>query len=294
MATVASTQRALPLGATSARLSGLKTLRENWRIAVGIAVLAPVIVLAVLWPMLPLPKPLQPDLSASLSAPAWAHVFGTDRLGRDILSRTLAGAQTSLLVGFSVASLALLFGVVVGAASGFLGKKVDMAVMAVMDILLAFPGLLLAIGIVAGFGAGLTQVILAIAVSDIPRAVRLQRSLVLGLKSRPFIDAARMAGAPAWWTIARHVVPNTIAPMLVAASIYAANAIIVEASLSFLGLGILPPEPSWGNLVREGQTYLEQAWWISTFPALAIVVTAVALHLLADGAHQRLDPSLRS
>jgi peptide/nickel transport system permease protein len=146
---------------------------------------------------------------------------------------------------------------------------------------------------VAVFGAGVWQVILAIAISDIPRAIRLQRSLVLSLKSRPYIDAARMAHAPTWWLLARHVIPNTLAPMLVVGSIYAANAILVEASLSFLGLGITPPSPSWGNIIREGQQYLERAWWVSTFPGIAILIVSIGLHLTADGIRERLDPSLR-
>jgi peptide/nickel transport system permease protein len=221
-------------------------------------------------------------------------LLGTDKLGRDLLARLLAGARTSLMVGFSVAAIAVGAGIVLGTASGFLGRYMDSAVMAVVDVFLSFPGLLLAIAMVAVFGVGLWQVILAIAISDIPRAVRLQRSMVLGLKTRPFIDAARMAHAPTSWLMVRHVIPNTVAPMLVVASIYAANAILVEASLSFLGLGITPPEPSWGNIIREGQNYLERAWWVSTIPGVAILILSIGLHLMADGIRESVDPSMRS
>jgi len=260
----------------------------------GLALLLPVVILAVAQPLLPIRPPLEVNVGAALQAPSWAHPFGTDRLGRDLLSRTLAGARISLAVGFTVAAVAVFGGVLLGTIAGFFGRFVDTAIMAVVDVLLSFPGLLLAIAMVAVFGSGLLQVIIAIAVADIPRAIRLQRSLVLGLRSRPYIDAARMASAPPSWMIVRHVIPNTLAPMLVVGSIYAANAILVEASLSFLGLGITPPTASWGNIIHDGQAYLQRAWWIATFPGLAILLVAVALHLISDGVRETLDPSKRS
>lgn len=275
-------------------LSGLLRLVGHRRSLIGLAIVVPFVALALAAPLLPLADPLATEPSASLQAPSAAHPLGTDKLGRDLLSRILAGARTSLLVGFSVAAIAVSAGIVIGTISGFLGRFLDSAVMSVIDVFLSFPGLLLAIAMVAVFGAGLWQVILAVVISDIPRAVRLQRSLVLGLKSRPYIDAARMAHAPTWWLLVRHVVPNTVAPMLVVASIYAANAILVEASLSFLGLGIVPPEPSWGNIIREGQNYIERAWWVSTIPGIAILIVSIGLHLLADGVRETLDPSMRS
>jgi peptide/nickel transport system permease protein len=274
-------------------LSGLRRLLGHRRSLIGLTIVLPFIFLAIAAPVLPIADPLATNPSDSLQAPAMDHPLGTDKIGRDQLSRIIAGARTSLLVGFSVAAIAVSFGIVLGTVSGFMSKLVDGAIMSVVDIFLAFPGLLLAIGMVAVFGAGTWQVILAISISDIPRAIRLQRSLVLGLKSRPFIDAARMAHAPTWWVLVRHVVPATLAPMLVVGSIYAANAILVEASLSFLGLGITPPSPSWGNIIREGQTYLESGWWISTFPGIAILIISVGLHLVADGIRERLDPMLR-
>jgi peptide/nickel transport system permease protein len=159
-------------------------------------------------------------------------------------------------------------------------------------VLLSFPSLLLAIGVVAIFGPGLAQVIGALVIADLPRSARLQRSLTLGLKNRPFMDAARMVSAPTWWILLRHVIPNTLAPMAVVASIYASNAILAEAALSFLGLGLVPPAPSLGNLVSEGRQYLQEAWWISTVPGLMVAVVSVGLHLVADGLRQKLDPRL--
>jgi peptide/nickel transport system permease protein len=275
-------------------LAGLRRLFGHQRSIIGLSIVLPIALLAIAAPILPLADPLATNPAASLQAPGAEHILGTDKIGRDLLSRIVSGARTSLMVGFSVATIAVSFGIVLGTLAGFMGRVFDGVIMSVVDVFLAFPGLLLAIAMVAVFGPGTWQVILAIAISDIPRAIRLQRSMVLGLKSRPYIDAARMAHAPAWWLLVRHVVPNTLAPMLVAGSIYAANAILVEASLSFLGLGIKPPEPSWGNIIREGQTYLEKAWWVSTLPGVAILIVSIGLHLTADGIRERLDPSMRS
>jgi peptide/nickel transport system permease protein len=283
-----------PLSLPFPDLSGIGHLLGHRRSLIGLAIIAPFIFVAIAAPYLPLQDPLATDPTVSLHAPSAAHPLGTDKIGRDVLSRVAAGAKTSLFVGFAVATIAVSAGILVGTVTGFMGKFLDATVMSIVDIFLSFPGLLLAIAMVAVFGAGMWQVILAIAISDIPRAIRLQRSLVLGLKSRQYIDAARMAHAPTWWLLARHVVPNTVAPMLVVASIYAANAVLVEASLSFLGLGITPPEPSWGNIIREGQVYLERAWWVSTFPGVAILILSIGLHLVSDGVRETLDPSMRS
>jgi peptide/nickel transport system permease protein len=258
--------------------SGLRRLMGHQRSLIGLAIVLPIVLIAIAGPYLPIADPLETNPAVSLQGPSLDHPLGTDKIGRDVLSRIIAGARTSLFVGFTVATIAVTAGIVLGTLSVFL----------------AFPGLLLAIAMVAVFGAGTWQVILAIAISDIPRAIRLQRSMVLGLKTRPFIDAARMAHAPSWWILVRHVVPSTIAPMLVVASIYAANAILVEASLSFLGLGITPPEPSWGNLIKDGQQYLQTGWWISTFPGIAILIISIGLHLVSDGIRERLDPMMRS
>ena len=274
-------------------LSGLGDLREHWHVLLGVAVLTPLALLALFYPALPLPGYMETNPSSGLLGPSLEHPFGTDNLGRDILSRTLAGTRISLTVGFAVAIIAVALGVLIGNATVFSGRIVDTAVTTIVDLLLSFPSLLLAIALVAVFGAGLMQVIVAIVIADLPRAIRLQRALALGLKNRAFIDAARMVSAPTWWLLLRHVIPNTLAPMLVMGSIYAANAILVEASLSFLGLGILPPQPSWGNLIHDGQRYLLNAWWISTFPGLALLAVTISLHLIADGARASMDPSLR-
>ncbi len=292
---------AAPIGtaaAASPRRSGMRIpyvtpLIANRNARWALAILVPILLLALFSKALPLQPPLQTNIGASMSAPSFAHPFGTDKLGRDVLSRTLEGVKVSLVVGFAVAAAALVFGIVLGTISGFFGRAVDRIIMGIVDIFLAFPSLLLAIGMVAVLGAGTIPVICAIALADIPRFIRLQRSLVIGLKTRTFIDAARTVGASQRWMMHKHIVPNTIAPLLVAASIAAANAILIEASLSFLGLGILPPEPSLGNIIKDGQTYLQQAWWISALPGCVILLIAISLHFLSDGIREGLDPRAR-
>lgn len=275
------------------RFQRLQDLLKNRQGLIALCILLPILLFAALAPVLPVKDPYQSNVSQSLEGPSLQNPFGTDKLGRDVFSRTLSGMQTSLLVGFAVAAITLTFGLVFGTISGFFGGKPDRFIMGIVDIFLSFPSLLLAIGLVAIFGAGLMPVIVAIAIADIPRAIRLQRSLVLSLKSRTFIDAARMVSAPARWLMFRHLIPNSLAPMLVAASITAANAILTEASLSFLGLGITPPAPSLGNIIREGQMYLQEAWWISTLPGLVIFTVAVSLHLMSDGIREVMDPRSR-
>ena len=165
--------------------------------------------------------------------------------------------------------------------------------MSVVDILLAFPSLLLAIGMVATMGAGTVPVIMAITIGGLPSMIRLQRSMVLSLRTRPFLDAARSVSAGNRWLMVKHIIPNTLSQLLVAGSIAAANAILTEASLSFLGLGITPPTPSLGNIIHDGQLYLQKAWWISTMPGVVILAIAISLHLFSDGIRQILDPKAR-
>jgi peptide/nickel transport system permease protein len=279
------------------RLPALSLPREgvwaNRKVRVALVILGPILLLTALAPILPLQGPLETNLRAIMEAPSLVHPFGTDRMGRDVLARTLEGVKVSLLVGFSVAAIALVAGMILGTLAGFFGGLIDRVVMTVVDIFLAFPSLLLAIGLVAIVGTGLVPVIAAIAMADVPRFIRLQRSQVLSLRSRAFIDAARTVNASQGWMMTRHIIPNTVAPMLVAASIASANAILVEASLSFLGLGIMPPAPSLGNIIRDGQTYLQQAWWISTLPGVVILLIAFALHFLSDGVREELDPRAR-
>jgi peptide/nickel transport system permease protein len=281
------------IGLAGLRLGWITRLLSNGRVQLALAILVPILFLTIFRPLLPIPEPLTTNLRAMVKPPSPEHLFGTDKMGRDILSRTLAGVQISMFVGFAVALVALVVGLVMGTLAGFFGGVVDRTMMTITDIFLAFPSLLLAIGLVSVMGTGMLPVVLAISLSDVPRFIRLQRSMTLSLRSRAYIDAARTVKASQFWLMTRHIVPNTIAPLLVAASIAAANAILVEAGLSFLGLGIMPPAPSLGNLIRDGQSYLEQAWWISTLPGVVILLIAISLHFLSDGIRQVLDPRSR-
>jgi len=283
----------VPRQRPSLRLDWLARLAHNRSSIAGAAILLPIVFFAFAAPYLPIADPIKPNILASMQAPSLHHPFGTDKLGREILSRTITGLRVSLTVGFAAAGISLAIGVVVGTLAGFMGKTVDTIVSAIVDVFLAFPSLLLAISVIAVFGPGMPQVIAALSVAGAPGAIRLQRALTLSLKSRTYMDAARMASAPGWWMLVRHVIPNTVAPMIVFASIHAANAILAEAGLSYLGLGILPPQPSLGNLVSDGRPYLQNAWWISTIPGIAIAVVSVSLHLLSDGIREELDPRSR-
>ncbi|MGK2229726.1 ABC transporter permease [Devosia sp.] len=284
--------RQTPLRSLLAALANNRALAHP-KVRLALLLLVPILLLTALAPILPMQKPLETNLRALMQFPSFDHLFGTDKMGRDIFSRTMAGVQVSLVVGSSVAIIAMACGLVLGTLAGFYGGAIDRLIMTVVDIFLAFPSLLLAIGLVSVMGTGLIPVILAISLADVPRFIRLQRSQVLSLRSRAFIDAARTVDASQYWLMSRHILPNTLAPILVAGSIAGANAILIEASLSFLGLGIMPPQPSLGNIVRDGQTYLEQAWWISTLPGAVILVITIGLHFLSDGARELLDPRSR-
>lgn len=272
------------------RFDMARRLLGTRRLQVGLAIIVPIALLALAAPLL-FDDTTGSHLEERFLSPRLDHPFGTDALGRDVLARTAEGGRISLVVGVAAAVVSVSIGIVLGTLAAYFGRWVDSAISGLVNVLLAFPGLLIGLTAVAMFGAGVGQVILAVSIAFTPRATRLQRSLVLGIKGHPYMDAARMVAAPSWWILARHVVPNTLSPMLVVAGLYMANAILIEATMSFMGLGIVPPTPSWGNIIKDGETYLREAWWISMMPAVLLVVVAIALHLIADGARQVLDPS---
>lgn len=270
-----------------------RRLLANGRVRAGLAMTLPFVVLVVLFPLLPFPSPTASSITERFESPSFDHVFGTDTLGRDMLARTIAGGRISLLVGITVAVLSLTAGIVFGTLAGWFGGWVDSVTSGVTNIFLSFPGLLIGLLLVAAFGPGVWQVIAAVTIAFTPRATRLQRSSVLAIRSRTYMDAARQVAAPSWWILLRHVVPNTLSPMLVAGSIYTADAILIEATISFMGLGIVPPTPSWGSIIKDGQPFLREAWWITMVPAICLVIVAIGLHLIADGARQVIDPTER-
>ncbi|WP_199584743.1 ABC transporter permease [Blastococcus sp. TF02A-30] len=229
-----------------------------------------------------------------LQAPSWEHPFGTDDLGRDILSRVILGAGVSLRVGFLAVGIALLIGTVIGLLAGYYGRWVDDVLMRFMDMLFAFPAVLLAIAILAVRGPGSGNTALAIGIVYVPIFARVTRASVLGVREEVYVRASRSVGASDLRLLTRHVLPNAAPPIIVQTSISLAFAVLAEAALSFLGLGTQPPNPSWGLMLAEGRGYIDLAWWLAFFPGMAIFLTVLCFNLLGDGLRDVLDPRQRT
>jgi peptide/nickel transport system permease protein len=235
--------------------------------------------------------PLQFEPTNRLKAPSAQFWFGTDQFGRDVYSRVVHGTRISLIVGLAVALLATLIGLVIGVLCGYY-RRVDAIAMRVMDGMMAIPAILLAIALITLMKASLLIVVVAIAIPEIPRVVRLVRSVVLSVRARPFIDAAVASGTRNGRIMVRHILPNTVAPLIVQATYVCASAILTEAGLSFLGAGTPPEIPSWGNVISLGRTYFQIAPWIIFFPGLCLAVTVLAINLVGDGLRDMLDPRI--
>ncbi|MET3512391.1 peptide/nickel transport system permease protein [Pseudacidovorax sp. 1753] len=265
--------------------------RKHPTLILGALLLVAMVVLAFAAPWLATYDPQDIDPLARLQAPSAEHWFGTDALGRDVYSRAVWGARVSLLVGLSVAVLATVAGVFLGLVAGFV-RWAEGPVMRVMDGLMAIPGILLAIALMAITRASLTTVIVAITVPEIPRVVRLVRSLALTLREQLFVEAAHAVGTRLPTILVRHVLPNMIAPVVVQATFVAASAVLIEASLSFLGVGVPSTTPSWGNMMAEGRNFVAVAFHIILYPGLLLAATVLAINLLGDGLRDALDPRL--
>jgi len=244
--------------------------------------------------------PLKQNIERRLLPPVWydrgefSHALGTDPLGRDILSRIVYGARVSLMVGGIAIGIAAVTGVPLGLLAGYVGGRLDGLIMRVMDALLAFPAILLAIALMAVLGPSLQNAMIAIGIIYVPAFARITRANVLSLREKEFVEAARALGAGSLYVAGVVILPNCLSPLIVQGSLGVANAILVEAALSFLGLGVQPPEPSWGSMLAFGRSLLGQAPWYATFPGLAIFVTVLALNFLGDGLREALDPRLRA
>ncbi|NKC15076.1 MAG: ABC transporter permease subunit [Gammaproteobacteria bacterium] len=226
-----------------------------------------------------------------LKPPSEEFWFGTDFLGRDVYARTIYGTRISLMVGGAVALISTAIGLAIGLFAGYV-RWVDAVVMRIMDGLMAIPGILLAIALIALAGASLTNVIIAIAVPEIPRVVRLVRSVVLTIREQPYVEAAVAVGSPLPKILFKHILPNTVAPLIVQATYVCASAVVVEAILSFLGAGTPPEIPSWGNVMAEGRVYFQIAPWIIFFPGMLLAIAVLAVNVLGDGLRDSLDPRI--
>lgn len=279
-------------GGTAAKV--LATMFRNRLAIVGVAIVALVVLVALLAPWIMPFDPDRPSLGDRLQPPSGEHWFGTDHYGRDVLSRTIWGARTSLVVAVTAVLVGCSVGVLLGLLAGFFGGTLDALIMRAMDVLLAFPLLLLALSLIAVFGSSLANVILATGIATVPRFARVVRGAVLAVKERDFVHGALALGARSGRTMFLHVLPNAIAPVIVMATLYAATVIILEANLGFLGFGVQPPEASWGSIVNDGRRYLREAPWVSVFPSVAITVTVIAINLFGDGLRDALDPRVRN
>ncbi len=278
---------------------GTRKSRSTWQILLrnrmamlGAAVVLAWVLVALLAPVIAPYDPIDQDVRGRLQGPSAAHAMGVDELGRDVLSRVLFGGRVSLPAAFVVVLLASAFGTLYGGLAGTAGKWADDAAMRVVDMVLAFPSLILAMAIGAALGASIQNSMLAMLLVWWPPYARVSRGQVLSLKRRDFVTAARAVGLSDWRVLVRHILPNALAPVLVLMTMDFGNAIIITAALSFLGLGAVPPTPEWGAMVAEGRELIQQ-WWISTFPGLAIFSVAMACNFVGDGLRDAIDPRLR-
>jgi len=287
--------RAVPPGAPGSprRWVVLRRAASARLAPVGAAVVALAVIAAVFAPALAPQDPLKQNLGNALAVPGGAHLLGTDNVGRDVLSRVIWGARVSLVAGLASVAIAALAGSLVGLVAGYWGGRADAVLMRVMDGVLSFPPLVLALALGAVLGAGLIGVVIALGVVYTPTFARLTRGQVLSITAREYVEAARALGAAGWRIAWRHVLPNATAPIVVQASLSVAFAILAEASLSFLGLGIQPPAASWGSMINAGRGYLQQAPWIVFGPGTALFVTVVGLNFLGDAVRDALDPRTR-
>jgi peptide/nickel transport system permease protein len=261
--------------------------------AIGGSVFAALVLVALAAPIIDRTDLYAMKPQDALWPPSQQHWFGTDEFGRDLFTRVVHGARFSLSVGLVAVGIACGIGVAVGLASGYYGGLLDLGLMRLVDLMLAFPGILLALAIVAILGPGLTNAMIAVGVTGIPSYARVIRSAVLQAKAFLYVEAARAVGVPSPLILLRHLLPNVAAPIIVLSTLNMAAAILTAASLSFLGLGAQPPQPEWGALLNAGRNWLQRAWWLTTFPGLAIMVTVLAINTLGDGLRDLLDPRLR-
>lgn len=270
------------------RPSLVASIVRDKKAVAGTFILTIFVIAAIVAPIL---APYDPNAMtfAMIGSPSWAHPLGTDDLGRDLLSRIIYGARVSLFVGFFTVALALVAGVVLGVAAGYYGGFIDTVIMRYIDLQWAFPNFILAVYLVAVFGTGLSNVIVAISLAFVDDFARIARGMVLTIKQEQYVDAARTIGMSDWRIMWRHVLPNATAPVIVQATVSISYAILAEASLSFLGLGVEATTPTWGLILAEARSFITRAWWLGLFPGFAIMLTVLSINFLGDALRDYLD-----
>ncbi len=266
--------------------------KRNYLAIAGLLVIFVIAAMAVSAPLIAPYNPTAIDVYNVLSAPRASHLLGTDELGRDVLSRMIWGSRVSLKVGFVAVGIAISIGIIIGALSGFYGGKTDAILMRFVDIMLAFPTFFLILAVIAVVEPSISTIMIVIGFTSWMDVSRLVRAEMLGLKERDFVLAAKAIGASDFRVIFRHILPNALSPVFVSATFGVAGAILVESGLSFLGLGVQPPDPSWGNILTSGKDYITVAWWLSLYPGLAILITVLSYNLVGEGLRDALDPRL--
>ena len=291
---MAEVARRLPRAAASPvaqrRRSLVVRLLSNQRVVVGSVVLLVTFAVALLADVLAPYEPNAQILAERLAGPSLAHPFGQDHLGRDVLSRAIYGARVSLGVGFSSVAITIVIGTIIGVAAGYFGRWTDSVLMRFVDVFISIPVFMLLLTVVAIYGSNVGLLLAFIGISAFPGAARIVRAEVLSLMPRDFILAARVVGASPLRIMARHLVPNLMPVIIVSATLRVGAAILTEAGLSYFGLGVPPPAPTWGGMVADGRTFLDVAWWVSTFPGLALLVVVIATNLVGDGLRDVFDP----
>jgi peptide/nickel transport system permease protein len=283
-----------PVPTRPVRAQLMRAVRRMRIAGVGLAVLALALLAALLAPWIAPHDPSAVALIDRLVPPFSAsHLLGTDPLGQDVLSRVIYGARVSLLVGFSAVAISGMLGVTLGLLSGFFGGWADAVIMRIGEVQLAFPTIILYVAVMATLGPGLEKLIAVIGVVGWVQYARIERAMTLSLRELEYVQAARALGASSGWIMLRHILPNTLGPLTVVASFGLASTMVIEASLSFLGLGVPPSVPSWGSMLADGRDYLRAGWWVATFPGVALTLCVLAVNLLGDWLRDELDPLLK-
>jgi len=266
--------------------------KKNPLSVAGLAIIISLAMIAILAPVISPYEPTKIDVYNVLSPPGNGHIFGTDELGRDVLSRMIWGARISLMVGFIAVGIAITIGTIIGSISGYYGGKIDAVLMRFVDMMLAFPTFFLILAVIAIVEPSISTIMIVIGLTGWMDVARLVRAEFLTLKERDFVLAAKAIGASDLRVMFRHIIPNALSPVFVAATFGIAGAILIESGLSFLGLGVQPPEPSWGNILTSGKDNITVAWWLSLFPGIAILITVLSYNLVGEGLRDAIDPRL--